>query len=200
MHFENLRSEQQKRELRISFRQRADLFQAHQSAFQVERFNEQMIEFLNSRTGIWAAYRAFGFEPRLDKIIKSSKHLTWVYPKMVEDEIQFFSSEKFATGALGFEEPVGGKAVPLQQIQGFIIPGVAFDRKGARLGRGQGHYDKMLAKASGTRVGACFTFQIYEGTLPTESFDMKMNAIVSEQGLWSVPHTETVPANRLERV
>lgn len=200
MHFENLRSEQQKRELRISFRQRADLFQAHQSAFQVERFNEQMIGFLSSRSGTWAAYRAFGFEPRLDKIIESSKHINWVYPKMSEDEIQFFSSDNFATGTLGFEEPVGGKAVSLSAIHGFIIPGVAFDRKGARLGRGQGHYDKMLAKASGTRVGVCFTFQIYEGALPTESFDMKMNAIVSEQGLWSVPQTETALTNRLERV
>ncbi len=200
MHFENLRFANQKRDLRKSFRQRADLFQAHQSAFQVERFNEQMIGFLSSRSGTWAAYRAFGYEPRLDKIITSLKHINWVYPKMIEDEIQFFSSEKFATGALGFEEPVSGKAVSLDEIQGFIIPGVAFDRKGARLGRGQGHYDKMLAKASGTRVGACFTFQIYEGALPTESFDMKMNAIVSEQGVWSVPQAETLPANRLERI
>ena len=105
---------------------------------------------------------------------------------MVDGEIEFFSSQKFATGALGIEEPVGGKKMDVDQIQGFIIPGVAFDRKGARLGRGKGHYDKMLAKASGQRVGVGFTFQIYEGTLPTESFDMKMAYIVSEQGLWSV--------------
>ena len=200
MHFENLRSEQQKRDLRISFRQRADLFQAHHSAFQVERFNEQMINFLNSQRGTWAAYRAFGFEPRLHKIIKSSPHINWVYPKIVDHEIQFFASEKFATGSLGFEEPVDGQAGTLDQIQGFIIPGVAFDRKGARLGRGQGHYDKMLVKVTGLRVGVCFAFQIYEGTLPSESFDMKMNAIVSEQGLWSVPQTVTAPLNRFERV
>ncbi len=183
MHFEH-----QKRELRTSFSQRADLFQAHQSAFQVERFNEHLIDFLKPMTGLWAAYKAIGFEPRLDKVIQSSPHLTWVYPKLVNDEIQFFTAHKFAPGAFGIEEPLGGQAMGLEQIQGFIIPGVAFDRKGARLGRGKGHYDKMLAKASGLRVGVGFTFQIYEGTLPTESFDMKMNAIVSEQGLWSVPH------------
>ena len=178
--------EQQKRELRFSFRQRADLFQAHQSAYQVERFNEHLIDFLKSQQGTWGGFKAIGNEPRLDQVIKSSQHLNWVYPKMVDGEIEFFSSQKFATGALGIEEPVGGKKMDVDQIQGFIIPGVAFDRKGARLGRGKGHYDKMLAKASGQRVGVGFTFQIYEGTLPTESFDMKMAYIVSEQGLWSV--------------
>ena len=183
-----MRFDQQKRELRTSFRQRADLFQAHQSAFQVERFNEHMIDFLKSETGTWAAYKAMGFEPRLEKVIRSCPHIKWAYPKMVNAEIQFFSSEKFDLGSLGFEEPVGGEPIGLDQIQGFIIPGIAFDRKGARLGRGQGHYDKILAKALGQRVGVCFSFQIYEGTLPTESFDMKMNAILSEQGLWSVPH------------
>lgn len=194
-----MRFEQQKRELRSSFCQRADLFQAHQSAFQVERFNEHLIDFLKSQEGTWAAYMAIGFEPRLDKVIQRSSHLQWVYPKMVNAEIQFFASQKFAPGAYGISEPVGGEAVEREQIQGFIVPGIAFDRKGGRLGRGKGHYDRMLAKAAGLRVGVGFTFQIYEGTLPTESFDVKMNAIVSEQGLWSVPHV--VPTmGRRERV
>ena len=174
---------QRKRELRSSFKQQAELFQSHESVFQTERLHHHLIDFLKTQEGTWAAFKAMGTEPRLENVIKVSSHLNWVFPKMVDDEIQFVDSTQFKRGSFGFDEPVGGRVIELNQIQGFIIPGVAFDREGSRLGRGKGHYDRMLAKAQGLRLGVCFMFQIYAGALPTESFDMKMDGLVSEHGL-----------------
>jgi 5-formyltetrahydrofolate cyclo-ligase len=217
-----MRFVQQKRELRSSFRQRADLFQAHNSAFQVERLNENLISFLKSQVVkqdmkpkahqisgqiTWAAFKASGHEPRLEKVIQSCPHIRWVYPKMVDHHLVFIASQKFETGAWGIDEPVGGDLVKPEDVQGFLIPGVAFDRQGGRLGRGKGFYDRALAGSRGLHIGVGFSFQIYEGTLPTESFDIKMDGIISEQGLWAVnsktgamaPRSGFSPVGRLER-
>ena len=64
-------------------------------------------------------------------------------------------------------------------IGGAIIPGVAFDRHGARLGRGKGYYDRLLPQLSNAyRIGICFPFQMLEH-LPSEPHDVLMNEIVS---------------------
>ncbi len=60
-----------------------------------------------------------------------------------------------------------------------IVPGVAFDRLGNRLGRGRGYYDRFLAKhLSVKRIGICFDFQLVD-EIPTEPTDIKMHAIIS---------------------
>ena len=61
-----------------------------------------------------------------------------------------------------------------------IVPGVAFDLQGYRLGRGGGYYDKLLSKANCTAVGVCFDFQLLP-SLPHEPHDVRMNCIVTEK-------------------
>jgi 5-formyltetrahydrofolate cyclo-ligase len=193
-----MRLDQQKRDLRSSFRHMADLFQAHQASHQVERLNENLIGFLQQQTGTWAAFKGCEHEPRLDKVIQTSSHLNWIFPRMEGDDIVFLSAKKFAAGKYGIEEPVGGGRVPLEDIQGFLIPGLAFDKTGTRLGRGKGYYDRLLARSSGVRVGIGFGFQLSEARLPADSKDEKMDFLISEQGFFTC-NNKIVTAKRREK-
>jgi 5-formyltetrahydrofolate cyclo-ligase len=62
------------------------------------------------------------------------------------------------------------------------VPGIAFDRKMNRLGRGKGYYDRFLSKISAPKIGICFDFQLLD-KIPAESTDIKMDYIVSENEL-----------------
>lgn len=60
-----------------------------------------------------------------------------------------------------------------------IVPGIAFDRKNNRLGRGKGYYDRLLAEWKTPKIGICFDFQLFD-EIPAEPFDRKMNLVISE--------------------
>lgn len=81
-------------------------------------------------------------------------------------------------GAYGIKEPTEGKFNNLKDIDLAIIPGVAFDRRGNRLGRGKGYYDRLLPFLVGTYIlGICFPYQLLE-SVPTEDFDIRMNEVI----------------------
>ena len=63
-----------------------------------------------------------------------------------------------------------------------LVPGLAFDRQGWRLGRGKGYYDRMLAGLGGIRCGVAFDFQHVE-SVPHETLDQKMDWIITPDGL-----------------
>jgi len=83
-------------------------------------------------------------------------------------------------GACGILEP--GDSAPLQtRLSVCLAPGLAFSRRGDRLGYGRGHYDRFLADHGGIDViGLAFDSQIIE-ELPTEPNDIRMNAVVTQR-------------------
>lgn len=59
-----------------------------------------------------------------------------------------------------------------------VVPGMAFDRNGNRLGRGKGYYDRFLAKyPEVARIGICFDFQVVD-SVPTDDFDIVMHKVL----------------------
>jgi 5-formyltetrahydrofolate cyclo-ligase len=69
----------------------------------------------------------------------------------------------------------------------FLVPGVAFDARGARLGRGAGWYDRALAAhPRGVRVGLAFEFQVVPA-LPEAPWDVRMHAVVTDERLLGDP-------------
>jgi 5-formyltetrahydrofolate cyclo-ligase len=93
--------------------------------------------------------------------------------------------EDLVAGPYGILEPSleKGSLWPIQKIELVIVPGVAFDLSGYRLGYGQGFYDRFLIQlVNGTAiVGAAFSFQIVNTVYP-EVHDFPMPVIVSENG------------------
>jgi 5-formyltetrahydrofolate cyclo-ligase len=80
-------------------------------------------------------------------------------------------------GHFGILEPVNtDEVVDLDVI---LVPGLAFDARGFRLGHGGGHFDRILAATSALRVGLCFDAQRVP-TLPVEPHDLPMQMIVTE--------------------
>ncbi len=88
-------------------------------------------------------------------------------------------------GAFGILEPrpelppAAPSALASSQIP-WLVPGVAFDEAGARLGRGKGVYDRLLAGAGGFRIGLAFEWQVVPN-LPSAGHDIRMDALITEQ-------------------
>jgi 5-formyltetrahydrofolate cyclo-ligase len=88
-----------------------------------------------------------------------------------------------AAGNSGIREPVSGTTVPLALIDMVVIPGLAFDRRGYRVGRGRGFYDRFLAQQDfqGIRAALCFHEQLQDEAIPSEPHDVPMNLIVTDK-------------------
>ena len=81
----------------------------------------------------------------------------------------------------GIGEPTGPEYTDLNSVQMIIVPGVAFDRHNNRMGRGRGFYDRLLKSTPNAyKVGVAFNFQMVE-FVPTEEFDVPMNAVITEK-------------------
>jgi len=72
-------------------------------------------------------------------------------------------------------------SVPRSSVDTYVIPGQAFDRKGNRLGRGQGYYDRYLKKVRKPVIGLCYGFRLVDD-LPCDSRDRKVDGIITEGG------------------
>jgi 5-formyltetrahydrofolate cyclo-ligase len=71
--------------------------------------------------------------------------------------------------------------VDLRELQLILVPGIAFDLSGGRLGYGKGYYDRFLDKTNAFKIGLCFQSQVVE-KVPMENHDIRMHAIISEKG------------------
>lgn len=80
----------------------------------------------------------------------------------------------------GIGEPTGPEYTTLDNVQMIIVPGVAFDHSGNRMGRGRGFYDRLLKSTPRAyKVGVAFNFQMVDH-VPIEDFDVPMNAVIAE--------------------
>jgi 5-formyltetrahydrofolate cyclo-ligase len=98
------------------------------------------------------------------------------------DLIRVHDEETLSPGYRGILEP-RGPVSDLADLDVIVVPGLAFDRAGRRLGRGGGHYDRLLADldARTLRVGLCFAAQTVE-EVPHEAHDENVDLLVTEEG------------------
>lgn len=84
--------------------------------------------------------------------------------------------------AFGVMEPVSSKEA--LGIEVAIVPGLAFDKKGNRVGYGAGYYDRFLAAHPNIlKIGVCYDFQVIEGICPSIT-DVPMDYVVTEQAVY----------------
>lgn len=117
--------------------------------------------------------------------------LVVVYPRITERrELTFHAvnREDLVPARFGLREPAADvPAVELASIAAFIVPGLAFDREGGRMGWGMGHYDATFAAAASEamRIGLAFECQIVE-RVPREPHDQLLHMIVTEVATYTV--------------
>ncbi|MBQ2365514.1 MAG: 5-formyltetrahydrofolate cyclo-ligase [Alistipes sp.] len=104
-----------------------------------------------------------------------------VVPRVEGDVMRFYdyAPERMQTGAFGIEEPMGDEECSCTDIDLMIVPARAFTRRGERLGRGGGFYDKYMS-LNGFRaykVGIAFSCQIFDA-IPTDAHDIIVDEVV----------------------
>lgn len=87
-----------------------------------------------------------------------------------------------AVGAYGILEPKAGCRLKTLDADLIFVPGIAFDRRGGRIGFGAGYYDKLLTNAAGRKVALAYDFQIVEDAF-SAAHDVPMDCIVTESEL-----------------
>lgn len=93
---------------------------------------------------------------------------------------------KMVKKAFGIYEPESGKRLKsFKSVTAVIVPGIAFDMKGNRLGFGGGYFDKFLKKlpAKTVKIALAYSSQIVK-SVPKEPHDVAMDYIITEQGVY----------------
>lgn len=117
-----------------------------------------------------------------------SKGKTVAYPRCVEGNEMVYhiisSKEQLVSGKYGIREPM--EDLPVYQNNGdnaiCILPAIAYDKKGYRIGYGKGYYDRFLSKFKGIKAGLIYSdFVIDE--IPKGKFDLRSDLIITEKGV-----------------
>jgi len=139
---------------------------------------------LKSLSGIVFGFAPMRLEPDWTDVIGAGWEVA--LPRAQAEGLAFHrvtDLSALAKGRLGAREPEGGEVIDVAAANVILVPGVAFDRDGARLGRGGGYYDRLLvsAPASARRVAVCFACQLVD-RVPAEPHDVEVDEIVTEDG------------------
>lgn len=90
------------------------------------------------------------------------------------------AGERFIKGPFNVPEPEEKVYVEPSLIDLVILPGIAFDRRGGRLGYGRGFYDILLNEMRATKIALAYSFQVVD-KVPQEEHDVKMDYIITEK-------------------
>ncbi len=179
-----------KQQLRQAIRQRKQQYSAEQR----EAWSKEIEQELLSHPRLQAArvvmlYYALPDEVDtrhlVDTLLKEGK--TVILPKCVDkkhiEPRQYTGPDDLAEGIYNLLEPVGKPYRDLDSIELIIVPGMSFDSKGHRLGRGCGYYDRFLVQVpQAYKIGVCFDFQRVE-QVPVDDNDRVMDEIISNKTL-----------------
>ena len=135
-------------------------------------------------------YMSIGNETDTTKIIKKAYEdgKKVVFPVTDKESgviTPYYADETavFEKGAFNINEPQNGTKAKLCDIDVILVPGIAFDLKGARIGFGKGCYDRLLKNTDAVKVGFCYDFQVCD-SIPAEEHDVMMDFLVTESGVW----------------
>lgn len=172
----------QKKELRKLIRQRKAEHTAEEKAGMSARICRQVLTDPHwAKANTVFLYHALTDEVDTTILIDAAMHegKTVLLPVIDGDNLLLkIHTGATQTGSYSIQEPIGEEFTCYKEITLAIVPGMAFDKKGNRLGRGRGFYDRTLPKlAEAYKIGLCFPFQFLE-SIPCETYDIKMDAVL----------------------
>jgi 5-formyltetrahydrofolate cyclo-ligase len=128
-----------------------------------------------------ASYHPLSSEPDTREFNEAfSRKGNLLLPRMVGDEIEF-AYGSLTRGALGIMEPTGDR-FPIDAIELILVPALAMDTQGNRLGKGLGYYDKVLKTSVALAVGVIFDGELVQ-RLDAEEHDVRMQYAITPSTL-----------------
>lgn len=179
------RKQQEQRAIRIVLEQKRRMYDSAQASADsqaiVEKI-EQMEVFRNAKSVL--LYYPFRNEVNLRALMEKYKDTkTMLLPVTHRDWLeirQYTGAECLKEGYAHIPEPQ--TPTYTGNIDLILVPGVAFDRKGHRIGRGGGYYDRFLKKQKRAyALGVGYDFQLRHHDLPQSWHDKKVNGVVTPQ-------------------
>jgi len=132
-----------------------------------------------------ASFASLPDEVDLTELVTLFPEKRWLFPRVDGDGVCFHASidptNDLVRGAFGILEPrADSPIIPIDEIDAFLCPGMAFDHQGGRLGRGKGFYDRLLtqARTDAHKIGVAFPSQIVPNT-HCEPHDIPMDEVIS---------------------
>jgi 5-formyltetrahydrofolate cyclo-ligase len=179
-----------RRSLRLEQRiRRADLDAGDQAAASMAVMTRLARVPVLRTAQVVAGYRAVRGELDIDAALvllaERGAHVT--VPRVIGEHLEFVRwhpQQQTSEGSFGIPEPTDGRTVPLHSHDVVLAPLVAFDDHGHRLGQGGGYYDRALAGCGANRpvvIGIAHSFQQVD-TIPTEAWDVSIDAVVTDEG------------------
>ncbi len=163
---------------------RANVPNRKEKAQAVCRLLQTLPAFQNAKTVL--SYLAAGSEVETRGILQAcfAAGKRVALPRCYEDSRMEFLpvgslSEATEISEYGIPEPPDGTPVDPAAADLCLVPALAFDKKGFRLGHGKGYYDRYLKRFTGVAVGLCFDDCLHE-SLPTNQNDCPVHLIVTE--------------------
>lgn len=132
-----------------------------------------------------AAYVSVGTEPPTGPLLAALADRPVLLPVLLPDgDLDWAdASDGLVAGPRGLLEPAGRRMGPdaVAACDLLLVPALAVDRRGVRLGRGGGSYDRALARARGRTVALLYDGELVD-TLPREAHDVPVDAVVTPSG------------------
>ena len=171
-----------KQELRQLIRRQKLLHAGDDSAVVIERL-KQHPKLRSARTIL--LYNALPDEVQTQSLINelAFQGKTILLPKVIDGSMmevrRYTNTKNLAAGVYGILEPIGEPFTDYASIDVAIIPGMAFDSRGHRLGRGKGYYDRFLSQLTSKtiKIGLCFPWQLVD-VVPTDKNDISMDCVI----------------------
>lgn len=104
-------------------------------------------------------------------------------------EILPYDRSRLHIGAFDIEEPTGSELTDINEIELIVVPAIAYDRQGNRVGRGKGYYDRLLAETHAVKIGIGYDFQLIDDGIDTEPHDVKVDIVITESHHITVKHS-----------
>jgi 5-formyltetrahydrofolate cyclo-ligase len=124
-----------------------------------------------------ASYHPLPTEPDVSEFNREfARAGNLLLPRIVGQELEFAYGE-LVPGSLGIMEPIG-ESFPLDAIELFLVPALAVDRLGNRLGKGRGYYDRVLKRSVAKALAVVFDGEIVE-LIEAQEHDVRMQYVVT---------------------
>jgi len=133
-------------------------------------------------------YMAFGSEINLAPLMRRAPHKRWIIPRIIHKpephlSLHIYDPARLVRHRFGMLEPDASlPVVEPDTLDLVLVPGLAYDRRGYRLGFGSGFYDRLLLHVTAVKVGITYAALIAE-RIPNDERDQPVDFLACETGI-----------------